>query len=426
MKFIILTALAVAGLWSGLAHEAAYAQAGEMLSREEAINRAVKAALTLQSQEHKIAARGADISQAGLRPNPFLSAEWENLTGTGPYTGFGRSEVSLAYNQKFERGDKRKYRQRVTTKNREIAKTEWRLIRLNIVRLSEQAYIKTLSAKMNVDNFKGQVAIFKQALATMEEYQNRGQTSNLAVQNARLQLLNAARQVEQLQNDLDVAKQELANLWQTSDTNFTVNTDELATLPMSVANTTANIDEIPDLKYWQDQIGLAQETISLEKSKSKQDVTVNVGLRYLQGTSDVAVIAGFSMPFAVYDTNVNNVRRASSELSQSQIDQMDARRTIERQLLLQNQKRAAAFIQARQIKTELIPEAKNTETIALERLQQGLANYLDVYAAQSVVADFNAQLINELERFHMAESEINRLTAKYDTENHIFDANIQE
>lgn len=426
MKFIILTALTVTGLWSGLVHETTYAQTGETLSREEAINRAVKAALILQSQGHKIVARGAEIGQADLKPNPFLTAEWENFTGTGPYSGFGRSEVSLAYNQKFERGDKQKYRQRVATKNQEIAKTEWRLIRLNIVRLAEQAYIKTLSAQMNVDNLIGQVAIFKQALATLEEYQNRGQTSNLAVQNARLQLLNAERQVEQVQNDLNVAKQELANLWQTSDANFSVNTDELATLPVSVINTTANINEIPDLKYWQDQIGLAQETISLEKSKSKQDVTVNVGLRYLQGTSDVAVIAGFSMPFAAYDTNVNNVRRASSELSQSQIDQMDAKRTIERQLLLQNQKRAAAFIQARQIKTELIPEAKNAEAIALERLQQGLANYLDVYAAQSVVADFNAQLINELERFHMAESEINRLTAKYDTENHIFDANIQE
>jgi len=426
MRIDMKAVIAVVGLWSGLVYEAAIAQTGETLSRDEAISRAVEAAYTLQSQEHKIAARGSEISQADLKPNPFLTSEWENFTGTGPFTGLDRSEVSLAYNQKLERGEKRKYRQRVASKNRDIAKIEWRLIRLNVVRLAEQAYIKTLSAQMSVDNLNGQVGIFEQALQTLEEYQARGQSSNLAVQNARLQLLNARRQVEQLRNDLVVAKQELANYWQTSDTDFMVNTDELAVLPITVVNTISSIDETPDLKYWQEQIGLAQETISLEKSKSKQDVTVNVGLRYLRGTSDVAVIAGFSMPFALHDTNINNVRRASSELSKNQIDQMEARRNIERQLLLQNQKRAAAFVQARQIKTELIPEAEKTEAIALERLQQGLANYLDVYAAQSVVANFNAQLITELERFHMAESEINRLTGKYDTENNMFEPNTQE
>ena len=426
MKFIKWTAFVVTGLWSGLLSGAVYAQDGQTLTREEALNRAVEAAYTLQAQEQQIAARGAEIKQADLKPNPFLSAEFENFTGTGPYTGLGRSEISLAYNQMFERGDKRKYRRRVASKTRDIAETEWRLIRLNIMQLAEQAYIKTLSARMNLDNLQGQVTTFEQLLSTLEEYQRRGQTSNLAVQNARLQLLNINRQVEQQAINLSLAKQELANLWQSSDIDFSVETDELAQLPNTIANTFSNLDESPDLLLWQNQIGLAQESISLEKSKSKQDITVNVGLRYLEGTSDVAVIAGLTMPFAMYDTNINNVRRARAELNKSQIDQMDAKRQLERQLLLQNQKKSAAYAQARRINTELIPEAEKTVAIALERLELGLANYLDVYAGQNVVADFNAQLITELEKFHLAQSEINRLTAKYDTKDHTFDTIIQE
>ncbi len=426
MKFMTLTAFVVAGLWSGLVHDAAIAQTGETLTREEAISRAVDAAYILRSQEHLIAAKGAEIKQADLKPNPFLTAEMENFTGTGPYTGFARSEISLTYNQMFERGDKRKYRRRVASKYKDIAETEWRLIRLNIIRRAEQAYIKSLSSKMSTENLEAQVAIFEKMHATLEEYQARGQSSNLAVQNARLQLLNARRLVEQKDIELQTAKQELANLWETTDTNFDLDANELSILPTNLSRSIIDPEQSPDLKLASNQIDLAQETVSFERSKSRQDVTVNVGLRYLEGTSDVAVIAGFSMPLALYNTNANKINSARAELNKSHVDQQDATRQIQRQLLLQDQKKAAAFAQATRIIQELIPQAEKTEEIALERLGQGLANYLDVYAAQGVVADFRSQLITELERFHMAESEINRLTAKYDTENHMFDTIIQE
>tara|TARA_R110002096_G_scaffold327314_1_gene521423 strand:- start:51421 stop:52701 length:1281 start_codon:yes stop_codon:yes gene_type:complete len=405
---------AVAGLWSFLILSVGFGHAQEVLTREEALNRAVDAAFILDAQKQQIIVRGAEIKQASLKPNPFITADIEDFTGSGPYSGLGQSQISLRYNQLYERGDKRRYRRSIATQDREIARVEWRLARLNIMRQAEQAYIKILTAQLKLDSFNDQVKIFEQTLNTLEMHQSRGQTSSLTVQNARLQLLSARRQVSQFQLDLEVSKQELASLWENADVTFSIDARELNQLPEVLSLPEINTAENPDILFWKQQIKRSSESMSLEKAKSVQDITFNMGVRYLQGTQDVALVAGVSMPFALYDTNVNNVRKAGAAVNKSQIELMAAERLLKRQLLLQVQKRAAAFTQVRIINAELIPEAKQTEAIALQRLEQGIANYLDVYAAQSVVANFSAQLITELQQFHLAQSEINRLTAHYD------------
>lgn len=414
MSLNIKTVLTVASLWSFLTLNTGSGQAQEVLTREGALNRAVDAALTLDAQEQQIIARGAEIKQANLKPNPFITAAIEDFTGSGPYSGLGQSEVSLRYNQLHERGDKRRYRKNIATQDREIARTGWLITRLNVIRQTEQAYIKALASQLKLDSFNDQVKIFQQTLNTLEMHQSRGQTSNLTVQNARLQLLSANRQVSQFRQDLDVAKQELASLWETADVSFSLNANELTLLPETLIQPEINTEESPDILFWKQQIKRSSENMSLERAKSVQDITFTAGVRYLQNTQDVALVAGLSMPFALYDTNANNISRARAEVNKSQIDLMAAQRLIKRQLLLQAQKRAAAFAQIRSINSELIPQAKRTEAIALQRLEQGIANYLDVYAAQGVVANFSAQLITELQQFHMAQSEINRLTAHYD------------
>lgn len=417
------TALAVTGLWSGLISCAVMAQASDpvlqgqkaVVTREMAVRRAVDAALGLDAQQQSIAAKEAVIRQAGLKPNPFIAAEVENFTGSGPYTGLGRSEVTFSYNQRVERGDKRQHRQRLATKDRDIAQIEWRLKRLNLIRLVEQAYVATVVARMKRDSQQEQREIFAETLRTLMERKARGRVSELTVQNARLQLMNADRKVAQQQIDLAVFKNKLAGFWQTVDVNFTVDERELFALPEILKGKDVRLEEGPDLLYWHQRISRSTDSVSLERSKSVQDITYNVGLKYLQGSGgNVAAVAGISMPFALYDTNVNNVRKARAQLKKSQIDMMSAKRDLSRQLLLQKQIRASAFAQLRQINSRLIPEARRTEQIAQQRLKQGVATYLDVYAAQSVVAGFKTQLIAELEKFHMAQTEINRLSAKYD------------
>src|SRR6187402_471561 len=49
--------------------------------------------------------------QAGLRPNPELEMEVENVAGSGDYSGTQNAEYTLTLSQVIELGDKRQSRQ---------------------------------------------------------------------------------------------------------------------------------------------------------------------------------------------------------------------------------------------------------------------------------------------------------------------------
>lgn len=242
----------------------------------------------------------------------------------------------------------------------------------------------------------------------------RGKDSQLAVQNAQVRLSRAQIQVAQAKRALTDAKWSLASLWQQPGILFTVNSARLFDLPKNLkALDITAAENGPDLQYWKLQQDRSASLLMLEKAQAVQDPTVKVGVRYLQGTSDVAAVAGVSIPFALHDTNAGNISKAKAYRRKSQYDLLAAERQLERRILLQQNARAAAYVQAQQILNNLIPEARKTEDLVLQRLKQGVASYLDVFAAQALSAELQSQLITELEHYQLAQAELDRLTAKH-------------
>ncbi|WP_179102070.1 TolC family protein, partial [Sphingopyxis sp. KK2] len=64
--------------------------------------------------------------QAGVRPNPTISADVENFTGSGPYRGFRQTEATVAVSQPFELGGKRRARKEVAAAERAFAEVALR------------------------------------------------------------------------------------------------------------------------------------------------------------------------------------------------------------------------------------------------------------------------------------------------------------
>lgn len=414
MNVRILAAFAAVGFLPIFMPDGNAATAQETLTREMAIERILAATPALDALRNNVEAHQAAIRQAGFKPNPFLTAETENFTGTGPFTGLGRSEITFTYSQRFERGGKRQSRMRAAQTGKKIAVTQWHINRLDIIRAAEQAYIAVLVAQANLDNLQRQAKIFADIHSVIEKRMARGKDSRLAVQSAKLRLSAAQNQVAKAERTAANARRSLASLWQMPDAMFTINTDVLFDLPKSLKVAEKSVAESgPDLEYWKLQQERSTNLLAVEKANAVQDPTFKVGVRYLQGTSDVAAVAGVSIPFALYNTNAGNISKAKASRRKSQHDLLEAERQLERHILLQQNARAAAYVQAKEILEDLIPEALLTEQLVVERLEQGVASYLDVFAAQTLSAELQNQLITELEHYQLAEAELNRLTAKY-------------
>ncbi|MEC7798184.1 MAG: TolC family protein, partial [Pseudomonadota bacterium] len=109
-------ALALAAAWPppaiALAQSPASAEAasGPALTLEGALRRAVAADPARPGLDARLRGVEAGVRQAGLRPNPTLGLMVENLPTLGGGDILGRTETTLTYEQKLERGGDRSAR----------------------------------------------------------------------------------------------------------------------------------------------------------------------------------------------------------------------------------------------------------------------------------------------------------------------------
>ncbi|WP_417464828.1 TolC family protein [Kordiimonas sp.] len=416
MTIFKVAARAALGLYAGAALLTGPAEAELTLTRDEVIRRVLEASPTLEAARARVAEYEAAIEQADTRPNPTVGAELENFTGTGPFTGLDRTELTVTYAQQFERGNKRSLRTKLAREEARIGEGEWHIQRLDLIHAAEKAYVEVVAARTRLDQLTAQAAILKDIEGAIRARMEAGKDSELAVQNAHIRYLSAANLVAGAEQELMAAKVSLAGLWGAGATAFSVDGGQGFKLPTAlVPMTEASVAGSPDLAIWDLREAALEASLSLEKAKSVQDPTVRVGVRYHQDTSDVAAVAGVSIPLALYDTNQGNIRRARAAVSRNMYERADRERTLIRQLGLAHARQRAAFTTARQLSGSL-QAAEDAKALVLERMDKGAASYLDVFAAQSLVADIETQRIAALTQFHLAQADINRLTAIHSTD----------
>jgi len=386
----------------------------DFLSREEAIRLAIAAAPTLDAAKERINASHAGIKQADTKPNPTFTADFENFTGSGSFTGFNRSEVTLSYSQKFERGGKRNLRTALASEDKKIKIAEWHIRRLDLIAEIDKNYISAATAKARYENLKRQVVIYTEIKTAIQKRVKAGKDSNLAVQNAHIRLLGIQNKMAVAKQTLEVAKLSLASMWQGNPDAFLIDITWLSDLPSAMAPLTPEtVEGGPDLTLWNLRQGLMKASLALEKSRAVQDPTFKVGVRYHQNSSDMAAIAGVSIPLAIHNTNRGNIGRAMANLNRSRFDSLEVERRLKRQLVMAHSDQTSAFMQVRQLRQNLAA-AKEAKNMVMGRLSKGLASYLDVFSAQSMVTEIEDLRIAALANFHTAQVTIDRLFAKHD------------
>ena len=104
----------LAGLALAMWPASAAPQSGDPLTLPDALQLAGAAGDGAPSENPRIvgpreeaAVAEALVEQAGLRPNPEVSFEVENIAGTGAFSGLQATEFTLAASLPIERGGKR-------------------------------------------------------------------------------------------------------------------------------------------------------------------------------------------------------------------------------------------------------------------------------------------------------------------------------
>jgi len=379
-----------------------------LLSLAEALTRAADADPTLNATQRRLAAADANIRQAGVRPNPSLGLEAENVLGSGPYNGLNAAELTLSYQQPLERKAKREARTGAAAAEKELVRAEGRARIWAAMNTAHSLWIEAVAAEAETGIAQERLRLAEQSRAEITRRVNAardplfaGSLAEADVASARIALDQAASRARQL-------KLELAALWG-GGADFAL--DPLWLEQTSVSEPVPM--DTPDIDILRARQRLSSAHVRVETTRRVQDATVSAGIRHFGEDGSVALMVGGSIPLNRFDGNQGNIDRARAEAGAAAADIEAAERIRERDIQAASLRMNALAEEARRIDAEVVPLARKAVAQVREGFARGGFTYRDVIGAQDTLIAARTRRIDVLKQFHIVQTQRDRLSGKW-------------
>jgi outer membrane protein, heavy metal efflux system len=380
------------------------------LSLEQALARAAGVDPALPGLDARTRAGDAAVRQADVRPNPTLGLMVENLPTLGGGDILGRTETTLSYEQRIERGGDRPARVDLARGESALVQAEAAIRRLDRLEQVQRAWAEALGAEADLE-------IARDRLGLAERFQTEVQRR---VDMARDPLFAGARaeaELAQAQIDFDQAEIQ-ARLSRATLGRFWIGTSDFTLDPADFEDTRAARDiageaaEI-DLAVLAAQRDVAQARVRVEQARATPDATVSVGVRHLWEGQDLGLVVGGSIPLGRYDRNEAAIDRARFDGLAAEADMAALREEREREIARLQVLLASRALEARRIADETLPQAERAVTLVLDGFNRGGFTYNDVIAAQTALLATRARRVAVLKQFHLDRARLDRLTGAH-------------
>lgn len=368
------TALALAAL-------ASMPAAARDITLAEALARAEENSPLLTASEAAVAAAEARARQAGVSPNPELEVEVENAVGTGPYSGIGGAELTVALGQRFERGGKRSARQALARAEADLAHANRLRARADIFRDVRVAFAELLAAEERLE-------LAREAITRAEDL---ARTARLMVQTGRDPPLRRLRAEASLAEARAAEQRSLAEAQQAARALATLiglpEEDLDADGPIALTSIGApSADGMPLVVRVADaERRVAEARIDVERSAGVPDITARAGVRGFAESDDVAVVAGISLPLAIRDRNRGGIEAARADLLAAEARLAQSRLDANRELRDAQSLLSASEARLGALEGAGLEQAREAVRVARLGYAAGRFSLLDVLDAEAAL-----------------------------------------
>lgn len=366
----------------------------EPVSLSEALARGQDASPRIAKAKAELKAAEGRAIQAGVRPNPTLSAEVENFSGTGPYRTFGQTETTVAVSQPFEFGGKRRARKEVASAERAFAQIALRKAEADLAYDIIVSHAELRAAEDRAVLARQVLARAVELVRIAETLVDVGRDPPLTKLRADALLAEARAETLRAEADLLSARQRLALLIGSEDPELSAAAQDMAPPPV-LAVDAQSLDE----RLAAAERNAAAARVKLAQAEGVPDITASGGVRNFRESRDTAFIVGMSIPLPVFNRNRGNIAAAradgdaaEADLAQARLDTRFLRRDAERMLAAANERVAA-------LSGASLFQANEAARIADIGYQQGKLTLIELIDAQEAQASANLKLIEaELDR----------------------------
>jgi cobalt-zinc-cadmium efflux system outer membrane protein len=394
------------------------ATASEAVENPLTLARALALALAgnpdLAAFSWEIRAADARLIQARLAPNPELSMEAENITGTDEFKNGEEAERMFELRQLIELGGKRSARVAEARSGRDVAEWQYLVNRNDVLKETKQAFVEVLAAQRRVELAEEALGLSENALPFTQKRVEVGQAPLVEATRAHVAIALARIGVEQARRQLQIARGHLAAKWGARSTAFgdaTGRLEQLRPIP-AIATLRSRILANPEVARWAFEREKRAAALRLARAQAAPDVTIGAGPRIIgKGDATTLGTVSFSMPLPFFDRNQGHIAEARAHLSKTDDEERGAEARAFAALNEAYQTVLRAAEEVRLLQNAVLPGAQNAVEQLVAGYETGRVTQLEIIDARRTLTDARTQHLRALADYHKAFAEIDALTA---------------
>lgn len=398
--FIVATVLATTAVAQSVVEN------GTALRLGDAVAKARLQAPALQGADAAVRAAEANVQLSGLRPNPTLSVEAENVMGSGRYTGFGGGEKTVSFSIPLELGGKRQARVGVARAESIAAGIGAKASQADLTLQVTEAFVSLAASERHAQIAKTSHELAERAFHAARERVRAGKASPIEEQRADVLRINAEVRLGKVVRAVELARSNVVRLTGVAK-------------PFAIASPWFEHVERSDVPAASGaglaivaadaEVAAAAARIVAARSDRVPDVTLTAGMRRFGETSDKAAVIGLSIPLPLFNPGTAVLSRTRAEYDRAVATRRAAGLAFDQSMEQANAEVADAVEAARAANGPALAAAEEAARIARLGYREGKFPQLELIEAERSLAETRQASVDALTALHTARARLARL-----------------
>lgn len=380
-----------------------------VFSLREALTAGGVASPSVEAAGSAVEAAAAARTIAGLRPNPSVQVQAENLAGSGIYKGTRSAETTASVGVPLELGGKRSAR--VALANARLSRAEIlaAIASADLQLRITQLYVQAAAAERRAEVLAEQAAIANSGHQAASARVRAGAASPIEEQRANVLRINAEVAAESAMRDAEAARTNLATLI-SSPINGRLDRGWFDAVP-AIYGPRAVIDAEATLTLAaaDADVRTADAQLRVARTLRVPDLTVSAGARRFEASRDMAAIVGVGITIPFFNNGTALVRQSRAEQSQATALRRLAILDTQQAIASAQAEVANAAAAARAAGGSALAAAEEAARIARIGYRQGKFGQIDLLDAERTLSQTRQTYVDALAAFHDANARLDRL-----------------
>jgi cobalt-zinc-cadmium efflux system outer membrane protein len=381
------------------------------MTLQEAISRALTNNPGIKASRIDVDIEQARRDALSLGTPYELGAEVENFAGTGTTSGFDSSETTLQLSRTLELGSKRQLRTDFGDARLELTRLEMSARETELAAEVSRRYVAILKQQEEIKLAAETAEISSRTLESVMKRVSAGRATEAEESSAVVALARSELAGRRLSFELLGAQVGLAVLWGSTQPTYGEVAGDIYKVPVlpDVNALNARVANNPLVLKIVTQARIQRAQQNLAQSKQRPDIQLTAGVRHLAASDDVALVAGFTLPFGTKGRAAPLIREADSQVAKVPLTRDQQMLNLQATLVGHYQSLRASRDELETLRNTIIPEAQLAVQFYERGFEVGSFSLLELIAAQERLLALRREALDAAGSFHLTLIEIETL-----------------